>query len=231
MKKRISGRILCLAVLFLLCGCARVSDKISGEELVFPGTEWNMTPEEVRAALDVSEEEWSDRSVVLDDGYNYELSGCQLLGHEVGLTFCFREFAESGQIGLSFVVAYFQDGTTADALLAQLTEQLGEGVDRNGLLVWNSTRTVEPEMQQAFDVIGEAYTGTPEEMAERIENSRKASFANLWLLENAAESFDALHKNKLYFLPDAPECPALLFDGRSGVSMIHSLVHYQELFG
>ncbi len=224
-----------LFVLVMFTACTPNGNALNGETLAFPDTQWNMTVGEVRAALDISEEEWPNQSTISEDGelvdrYSYELSGRQVLGHDAEISFRFWDIRETGHLGLYAVLVYFTDGTSADTLLAELNDQLGEGAVQDGARVWNSTRTTEKEMRQTAEVIGDNYTGTPEEMAEILADSQDSPFAQLWFAENAAET-DAFTENKLYYLPDAPACPALLFDGFNGVSMVHSLAHYQELFG
>ena len=129
--------ILCLAAsLFILAEPVRSRP----DQLEYPGLEWNMSPEEVMDALDITEEMITKENVTppseTSDYYRYSfmLQGLECFGAEAKtVIFYFTDHSGSGdQLGLYAMDIYYPDGmetgganTDMEAVRAKLTEVYG----------------------------------------------------------------------------------------------------------
>lgn len=166
---------LALALLLTLggCGTPKEEDVISQEALLCcPGLQWNMTPEEVLAALGKKEKDRTveeDRLPGEDNGnrYIFSLSGLTLFGETVDGVFAFLKGGENSW-GLEYVYILFPDSCDFDAVKDALTGQLGEpSIPENEnpevhRLAWDSTETRKPYLDAVYpDLPHERIDGTP----------------------------------------------------------------------
>lgn len=194
---------ICLAL--LLGGCAQSgerSDEWTDDQgrMVYPGTQWNMTPEEVIEALELEE-----------GAYEYEITqeyseaagevGCaavtvsetEVLGQHAAVVFIFLGYQDEF-LGLAEVQCIFQDDADMDSLEKSLIELYGEPTEddtlpedyREDFLLWYSGVTVGDLIADAPNapMIGEYL----EEPACEVKLSRRFNwYAGVNLL---AEPFD-----------------------------------------
>ena len=146
------GKLALLAVLLLFltgCGERELSfDSIkSGGIFVYPGTRWNMTPEEVMSALNLTEKQFarvSDPSAeeikgVTDQLFLMEQAGVSGLAADV--CFWFRSYGETGDLGLKAVTWLFARDADLEPVRRDITAALGEPARTDGehaLTYWDS---------------------------------------------------------------------------------------------
>lgn len=160
--KRFLTFFLALALLLSLAGCGTTKAKtvISQDTLLcYPGLRWNMTPEEVLAALGRTESDAvpEERLPEEDNGdrYIFSLTGLELFGQTVNAVFAFLNKNEE-QCGLEYVYVLFPNSADFDAVRDSLTEQLGdptlppnENPDVHRL-AWDSTETLNPFLDTVY---------------------------------------------------------------------------------
>lgn len=108
--------------------------------LQFPGTEWNMTPEEVTSALSIQDAERIENAQPLGERHiSFGVKGRELLGEEAVIMFEFYNEYES-HYGLRQVCVFYPESTDSNALIQRMTEMLGEGVAPEGKdnMIWIS---------------------------------------------------------------------------------------------
>ncbi len=211
---------LCLSLLLLLCGCTQTSAKLTTDDLAFPGTEWNMSVEEVQAALEIPDEQW----VPEKEGI-YTLDSLTLWEKEVIVSFQFRDFTDAGHLGLYQTVVLFPDQTDSEALKAEIQERIvinkGSYADAD-IFFWSS-----------FDKIGnyEKEMRAKGMNLDTIEALVDAPVARLCFLPNAAKEDDLsiLLENRDIppILRNAPECPAIILCG-DVTSVLQEISTYRE---
>lgn len=169
-------RLLAFSLVLLLalggCGGLEEKDVISQDDLLcYPGLQWNMTPEEVLAALGREKEDCAvveDRLPGEDNGnrYLFSLSGLTLFGETVNGVFAFLNSEEESQ-SLEYVYVLFPDSCDFGKVKDSLTGQLGEPTlppNENPevhRLAWDSEKTLKPYLDAA-------YPGLPH---DRLDNS------------------------------------------------------------
>ncbi len=121
--------ILCviLALWFTFFGdfLLRPEGLLSKADLAFPGTAWNMTPEEVRQALEIPTEQWRESGAG-----DYLVEHLELWERPVTVCFQFRDLAKAGYRGLFRTVVLFEEDT-AEALLAEIKTRMAEDGRKN----------------------------------------------------------------------------------------------------
>ncbi len=197
-----------LPLLLLLTGGCVIRDEalLSPSDMAFPGTDWNMSPEEVQQALDIPAEQWVPEKAGI-----YTLDCLTLWEKEVTVCFQFRDFTDAGHWGLYQTVVLFPDQTDAEGLKAEIQERIvinpGRYTDAD-IFFWKS-----------FDRIGNY---EKEMRAQRMDlNTIEALIdghvAVLNFLPNAAnkEYISIVLENHLIppILKNAPECPAIILQG------------------
>lgn len=114
--------------------------KIGQPLLEFPGTSWNMTPEEVTDAMSIQNTERIDNAQELGGKHiAFGVVGREFLGEEVIMMFDF--YATSGtHYGLRHVYVLYPEATDVTTLTSRLTEMLGEYTApiSNENLIWSS---------------------------------------------------------------------------------------------
>lgn len=153
---------LALALLLSLAGCgtAKAKTVISQDTLLcYPGLRWNMTPEEVLAALGRRESDTVPEACLADfdstKHRDFSLTGLELFGQTVSAVFSFVAEGE-GQWGLEYVYVLFPENGDFAGVKNSLAEQLGDPVmppnqSQDGhALQWDSTQTLEPYLDAAF---------------------------------------------------------------------------------
>lgn len=122
------------------CGATDTAPKIEQPLLEFPGTAWNMTPEEVTAALSIQDTERIDNARELGEKHIvFGVTGREFLGEEAIIMFEF--YATYGtHHGLRNVYVIYPASTDTAALTKQLSDMLGEGTapSSNANLIWSS---------------------------------------------------------------------------------------------
>lgn len=124
MKRRLT---LFLAILLLLlpalAGCHRRTVTDEDGLLVYPGTAWNATPEEVQKALHLKSEDCMVSTPTDESGlYCFTVQDVSLYGQKADVTFAFSK-AAGNTYGLYLVLAAF-DGVSADVLEDTLEKSL-----------------------------------------------------------------------------------------------------------
>lgn len=135
MAKKIST-LLAVIVVFVIClsSCAINTARISRELLEFPGIEWNMTPEEVQKALNISDNQIKSdkikeanqvtaphelRTVIVRD--------ISLFGTEVlNVIFGYLRY-ENNDFGLCSIEIYYPEETDMQLVVDNMTDYYGEG--------------------------------------------------------------------------------------------------------
>lgn len=151
MTKRI-GIKLSIFLLILLCltACTRepLMLKVDNPSLLeVPGLKWNVTPEEVKSALNLTSnklvvEEVVDRSDSLSE-YDYDeyliiAKDISFFGHEVkGAYFFFYRYT-GNEYGLGRVELYYPDDTDFDTIINTLVSIYGEGDTTSGIYSINA---------------------------------------------------------------------------------------------
>lgn len=137
-------------IIFALSACgtkAEIPSTIEQPLLQFPGTEWNMTPEEVIAALSIQDTERVENAQTLGEMHiSFGVKGREFLGEEAVILFEFYNslgvYDESkSHYGLRQVCVFYPETTDSDALIQQLNEMIGDGVVPAGKdnMIWSST--------------------------------------------------------------------------------------------
>ena len=109
--------------------------------LVFPGTRWNMTQEEVLTALGLSESD-----VDAFGEYGFIVSDYPFLGQKAEITFYFQRYSERNPFGLGSVAITFPSEETSNAVCATLRESLGTPLSENSdtsFCIWHSDTLLE----------------------------------------------------------------------------------------
>lgn len=121
-KKRYVVLLLLLAL--LLCACGANPDP--AEELAFPGTRWNMTPEELAAALGLPD---GYETAEKDGAFQIILRGCTAYGASADVVFSFGSYQPSGQFGLEYIQILYPEGTDAQAVRSALVKEYGSPME------------------------------------------------------------------------------------------------------
>lgn len=127
-----------LLAAFVLSACE--AQKIEQPLLEFPGTSWNMTPEEVIAALSIQDTERFENARELGEKHIvFGVVGREFLGEEAILMFEFYATYDT-HYGLRHVYVFFPESTDTAALTDRLTEMLGASTaaSSNANLIWLS---------------------------------------------------------------------------------------------
>lgn len=136
-------------IIFVLSACgtkAEIPSTIEQPLLQFPGTEWNMAPEEVIAALSIQDTERIENAQTLGEQHiSFGVKGREFLGEEAVILFEFYNslgvYDESkSHYGLRQVCVFYPETTDSDALIQQLNEMIGDGVVPEGKdnMIWSS---------------------------------------------------------------------------------------------
>lgn len=139
--------------LVLLCtGCQQTApdfkDIASGGMFAYPGTQWNMTPEEVTAALSLTEEQFVQVSETETEGCEERIflsEGHRLRGVPADLYFWFRSYSGYPGFGLKGVTWMFEEGADLEPVKRGLEEALGPMDSAHAeypLFSWDSENTL-----------------------------------------------------------------------------------------
>lgn len=141
MKKRFFtiALILLFALPPLLCACGQKNLPGGPEELLaFPGTRWDMTPQELIQALDLEEGTYEAKETPYGasaqdaEGYGYyviEVKDTEAFDLPADVSFGFLDHTGDGRYWLNQLVVLCADGTDYRALVAALTQYYGEPVE------------------------------------------------------------------------------------------------------
>lgn len=143
--------VLVLAV-FALSACTpertppEIEASIQQPLLQFPGTEWNMTPEELTASLLIQDSERIENARVLGERHiSFGIKSRKFLGEEAIIMFEFYDSPDShdesgSHHGLRQVCVFFPETADPDVLIQQLNTMLGEGFVPEGKsnTIWSS---------------------------------------------------------------------------------------------
>ncbi len=127
-------------------GCQAKETPISGERLAYPGTEWNMSPDEVKAALGLTEDmcvmvsDTAEESEALYQRYAFRTEQ-RVLGEDATVVFVFMDYVAEEYFGLQQVYVYFHAEADHASLLKALEEQLGTPAG-DSMHRWNASETI-----------------------------------------------------------------------------------------
>jgi len=170
--------LLCAAACLLAAGCGSSSggckEVLSDGLVVFPGTEWNMTPEEVMAALSLTEEDLAEEAS--DDWqYAFLVRDMAVFGLPADVvynfgdaSYSFRDNGYTGEpvFGLRAVQVNFPEDADMDAVRLSLEKALGEpGEAREGTYTarWSGRRKLcEFQSEEMLHYMEERYRNRPE---------------------------------------------------------------------
>lgn len=165
-------------VLFPRPAALQVEDIMSEGLFVYPGTQWNMTPEEVRQALDLNEEHFKQAAESDGDGFTdrvYLVEKSKLSGLLSDVYFWFRAYGESSDFGLKSVSWIFDEAADLEPLKRDLEASFGNAsrIDaQHSLLYWDSDEKL---VQYINDECVENVKSLSGHLFERIENEAAAS--------------------------------------------------------
>ena len=142
--------------------------------LVFPGTRWNMTREEVLAALELTESDLDSF-----DNYQFTIPEYAFLGQNVEITFCFNRYSQANHFGFDSVMITFDSQEAADAVCTILKDALGAPLSENsdiGSYIWHSPTKLDALISgEAFEFWLTDYTGLKQEGENSTIHSIPAS--------------------------------------------------------
>lgn len=144
--KRIVFVLLAVLVLTACCTKMEAQRKIKQPLLQFPGTEWNMTPEELTVALSIQDAERIENAQTLGERHtSFGVKGREFLGEEAVIMFEFYDLVgtydeSKSHYGLRQVCVFYPETTDPDVLIQRLNKMLGEGVVPEGKdnIIWSS---------------------------------------------------------------------------------------------
>ena len=146
-------------VLFLMCLIGCVNDTKHNRALLeFPNVKWNMTPEEVKNALKLTDEQIVYDEQILPtesgfDGWHISATGISVFGNEVyHAQFIFIKYPGYGKYGLENITLYYPEDTDMNAIKENMVKVYGAGENKtvayyeiqNGQVV-AKTRSVMPD--------------------------------------------------------------------------------------
>lgn len=193
------------------CGGPKEATVISQDNLLcYPGLQWNMTPEEVLAALGREE-----RNCIVEEDqvpgenngnrYIFSLTDLPLFGETVNAVFAFLNSGENSQ-GLEYVYVLFPDKYDFDKVKNSLMDQLGaptlppnENPDVHRL-AWDSVETLKPYLDTVY----------PSLPHERVDGSPAA---RVFWTDDAAWYFQYYGLTEPAWKRRYPEAKLLVFEG------------------
>ena len=125
--KRISLGLILVLLLLLLCSCGHQQDIVDFRTLSFPGTTWDMTPEEIIEAFNLKEDDYE--TVLPDEGnpyYQLNKIHIELFGSDSEVMFAFEDINGDGTPHLRYVYAAYPDETDFDSVLSSMEKAYGE---------------------------------------------------------------------------------------------------------
>lgn len=152
MKKGLMIRLLTVLLLMLaLAGCTAPGQEVSYPpvELQFPGLEWGMNPEELCAALELSEGEYVER--MIGEGERFHISGVYLdvFGANAQIDFTFFDYNSDGEYCLYQAMLFYPEDADMQAVKAAVTERYGEPAEQEGNAVsWESEALIQDYMSE-----------------------------------------------------------------------------------
>lgn len=121
--RRFAAGLLAVLLVLALCACGKKADPAG--ELAFPGTRWNMSPEELIAALGLPEDcEREER----DGRIQIILRDFSAFGQKADIAFSFGSYQASGVYGLEYIQILYPDGTDPQAVRSALVEAYGSPI-------------------------------------------------------------------------------------------------------
>lgn len=161
--KKSSFTVALIVAMFLLlfAGCTHSAEPITPESaLAFPGTQWNMTPEQLIKALCLKKGEYqvfeipygkSDDASGPEGIYGIHVTDMEVFGKNGQVGFRFLDFTGSGNYGLVYIVVEYPEDTDMKAVKDAMIKAYGEpspydsahnGTDyRKHVTFWNSEVT------------------------------------------------------------------------------------------
>lgn len=170
MRKRL---IICFLLLsMLLCACQSVPPETGDAGLItFPGTHWNMTPEELMTALAIPE---TAVTVYLDEPrtadnqvgtYQIGVDGMELYGYPATVGFTFCAYTDDAPLGLSQVIVVYQDNADTEAIRQALGAELGDPTGSHNTypyVYWDSAKRLRDYMSEdAVETVRSNYLDNP----------------------------------------------------------------------
>lgn len=154
MKKGLMIQLLMTLLLVLaLTACAEPGQETSYPpvELQFPGLEWGMNPQELCAALELSEGDYVEATTGEDDGEALHVAGVYLdaFGANAQLDFTFFDYNADGEYCLYQAMLIYPEDADMQAVKAAVTEQYGEPAEQEGNAVhWESKALIQDYMSE-----------------------------------------------------------------------------------
>ena len=146
--------------LFILVSCGQADDDLkvvkNGGIFVYPGTEWNMTPEDAKKAMGFSDSQFS-QFIDMKNGTITEkiflVEGETAFGREADTYFWFRSYDDDLNDGLKAVTWIFEEDTDMESVRQKVEASFGnaEKIDmEHSLLYWFSEDKVNQYMSDSF---------------------------------------------------------------------------------
>lgn len=156
--------------------------QVQAEEglIVFPGTWWNMSPEELIAGLEL--EAWGYEMETQEptegDPYARTVIGVEdmdVMGYPAYVVFRFCAYTEADYRGLNGVEVRYNDGVDMEAVLQTLSEELGDYdtyEEENWTYLWKGEETLWQYYPDYYrEMIEREYAADPERLAEELASS------------------------------------------------------------
>ena len=127
MKNFILKAFLVIIFLMILSGCGNTQPATDVQTLSFPGTTWDMTPEEIIEAFNLKEDDYE--TVLPDEGnpyYQLNKIHIELFGSDSEVMFAFEDINGDGTPHLRYVYASYPDETDFDSVLSSMKKAYGE---------------------------------------------------------------------------------------------------------
>lgn len=152
-KGRISTLLVILLLVLVLTACAEPGqeDSYPPVELQFPGLEWGMNPQELCAALELSEGEYVEDITGEGDSEILHVAGVYLdvFGFNAQIDFNFFDYNDDGEYCLYRAMLIYPKDADMQAVKAAVTEQYGEPAEQEGNTVhWESKALIQDYMSE-----------------------------------------------------------------------------------
>ena len=198
MKKRIAAWIILFIMIFV--GCTAQPSDAPEDQLAFPGTKWNMTPEELIDSLDLAEDAYEISQE--DNFYSIVVRNLPIFGTAADTGFEFL-VSEDGQVGgLYHIQINFSEETDMEAVLAEMTKLYGEpepadeeySEEYNAhVRHWSSAlRQSDALTAEEYEAFASAYQAQTGQELASDDTLNTDSLANIWWTDDSSQRYGTL---------------------------------------